>query len=295
MARKPTIPRIEEVAEEPVATAEAAATVLGRGEGIQVDDSNTGDDRDIGDPEPIPEGFDAGFEATPGTIPDKSTDLLGRLTEALESLAHKQAPTGDPQQAEMMQGFTAAMTVLAGAIERMTEGQLQGAQIVADATKKAQRPSNDFYPAISVFNLRGDKDFPKPPLKCEMFIPWPAEHESLTREEVELLNLLIPGEYRIKRNDNTVVKVTCRVITKLDSDEPNRLMINHDTAFNNDYHRMMPPLENYLRQMLKQNPRTRALADSVLTMEEEQALIAARKFNDGREAKKGEPVISIGQ
>ncbi len=188
---------------------------------------------------------------------------------------------------------------LTAAFERMAAAQLEGATRVANATDRAraaERPSNITTPMISCFNLRGDKDFPKPPLKCRMFLPWEAEHESLTREEVELLNLLEPGEYAVRRNDGTKVKITVRANYKLDSDAPSEMLVHHDTAFNNDYHRLMPA--DWMRQMVKQSPKTRRQADLVLTMDEEEALIAAGQLNTGHPAplRDGKPaVVSVGE
>lgn len=280
MARRP-------VAEPPLEpTEEELAIAVSQSAGVRVDPSNTGDDRDIGD--------QGAAVAPPG-----SDDMLGRLTIALEALASNQNKGGrdNDSGSEMNTQIAAAMVMLAKAMERMTEGQMDGSRLIADATKRAQRPNNEFPPSISAFNLRGDKDFPKPPLKCQMFLPWPCEPDSpeLTREEIELLNILEPGEYIVKRNDNTKIKMTVRIETKLDSDDPSRLIVNHDTAFNNDYHRLMPPMDQWLRGMLNSKPRLRARVAAVLTMDEEAALILAGKLNDGSVPEKGKFVVSRGE
>ena len=200
-------------------------------------------------------------------------DMLARLTAAMEVIAGQSNRTDSQDR---------AFDRLAAAFDRMAGAQLEGADRVARATRIANRPSNEVPPGISVFNLRGDKDFPKPTLKCRFLLPWEVEKDgsSCTREEVELLNLLIPGEYAIRRNDDTRVKLTVRATYKLDSDVIDTILVNHDTAFNNDYHALMPPMSNFLRQMLKQNPKTKAAADHVLSMEEEEALILVGKLND---------------
>lgn len=224
-----------------------------------------------------------GQEASGGV----SSGIQDRLAAALEALAAKKDNSGN-------EAIALAITALAGAIERMSDGQIRGANIIAEANKKSQRPFNEVPPKISVFNLRGEKDFPKPKLKCKMFLPWEAEEDSLDREEIELLNLLQQGEYVVTRNDRTKVKMHVTIKTKLDSDDPSILMINHDTAFNNDYHRMLPPLTDILREMLKQNPRTKALANQVVTMDEEAAFILAGQLNDGTVPENGR-VISVGE
>lgn len=215
-------------------------------------------------------------------------DMLGRLTQAMEVIANQQAGGNNNSAIEK------AMDRMAAAFERMAAAQLEGADRVARATRIASRPSNEAYPAISKYNLRGDKDFPKPAFKYMILAPYPVEHESCTREEVELLNLLVPGEYMIKRNDDTKVKLTVRATYKLDTDDMDKVLINHDTAFNNDYHRLMPPFSNWLRQMLKQKPITRIAADRILTMDEEADMILAGQLNDGTTPENGQ-LVSVGE
>lgn len=254
-----------------------------------VDPDDFGDVMSSNDPRNFDDegaGFDPGAAGEGAAVP---TDLTTRLTEALEALAARQGTAQGPDPITL-----GILSTLTAAVDRLSQGQLQGAQIIAQATRKASRPSNEAPPKISVLNPRGDKDFPKPPLKCMMLLPWEAEWESLDREEIELLNLLEPGDYVVVRNDRTKIKMMVRCEFKLDSDVPSKLIMNHDTAFNNDYHRMMPPLIDMLRGMLKQNPKTRAKAEMVLTMDEELALIEAGKLNDGSVPVSGQ-VVSVGE
>jgi hypothetical protein len=185
------------------------------------------------------------------------------------------------------QGNDELMTRLSAALERVGEAQIQGAQLIAAETRRAHRPSNELVHGRSVFNRRGillgDKeDGPrKMPLKCVMMIPYLAEWESCTREEVDLLNLLEAGEYRLSLIDKSRVKIGIKVDYKLDGRTPSRLLLNaisedgsQGTAFNKDNFRNMPPLTDMLRQLLRQHsPDVRAAAAAVMTDEEEEALI----------------------
>lgn len=203
-----------------------------------------------------------------------ATDME-RLTRAMESIAarNEQSPNSE---------LASAIALLAASLTGLQQSQLQGAQIIAAEQRRNTRPENQFPPSISVFNPRGDKDFPRPPLKCEMFLPWPVwtDQESLTREELELLNLISHSfEVSIMRNDRTKIKMTVKVTTKMDSDEPSKILITHETAFNNDYHRQMP--FDWIRQLVTNYAPTKAAAQAVLTMDEELALILAGKLNDG--------------
>ena len=227
-----------------------------------------------------PEGTVVGPDLAP-------PDVMTRLTTALESLNKRSDEAGTSGQVAQ------AIVMMAAAIEKLNAGQMQAAQLQADMHRRVTRPENNFPPLISAFNLRGDKDFPRPELKCPMFIPWPVEAEANTREETELLNLLEPGEFMVTRGDRSKVKITVTIIRKLDSDAPSQLAVNHETAFNNDNHKQMP--HDWIRQLAMANPKTRQAAANVVTMEEEQALILAGKLNDGTYPAQGQRLVSVGE
>lgn len=221
------------------------------------------------------------------------SEFEARMAKAMESITARMASGQSDGTSEFL---ALAMMQLSEGLKGLREATLKSAQMQADMQRRVHRPENQFTPNISVFNLRGDKDFPRPQLKCEMLLPWPVskDTESLTREEIELLNLLQPGEWMILRTDRTRLKLTVRGQYKLDSTtELSRLSINHDTGFNNDNHRQMP--HDWIRQLAMANPKTRRAAVDVLTMDEEEALILADKFNDGRTAAEGERVVSVGE
>jgi glutamine synthetase type III len=60
------------------------------------------------------------------------------------------------------------------------------------------------------------------------------------------------------------------------SGKPNLITMTNETAFNNDNYKTAPPLVDRLRQILKQHSKAvNAEAAAVLSMDEEEALIAA--------------------
>lgn len=200
-----------------------------------------------------------------------TADLLQRLTGALELLAQRQATSPDATTADMMIKLT-------GALERLAEANVAGSKMIADETRRAHRPSNEIVPMRSVFNRRGQtlSGYTKPVLRCPMFMPWQLDNDSLTREEVQLLNLLEAGEFPIKRSDASIVRLQIQIAMNVDNVTPTTVIMNHETAFNNDSHGQMPSLENILRQVLRQSsPAARAAAAAVLSDEEEEAMIAA--------------------
>lgn len=204
-------------------------------------------------------------------------EVLARLATAMEALAKNQQGQSTPNQ-QMVD----MMATLSSAMSRVADSQMQGAQLMASETRRAHRPSNEVTHGISVFNRRGNllNDYKKPLLKCPMLLPWLAEWESLTREEVELLNLLQTGTYALSRIDKTRVKVNVLVEYGVDEVTPSRLIMNHDTAFNNDNFKLMPPLVDLLRNILAQHDvETAKRAAVVISDEEEEALIAVGELS----------------
>lgn len=173
------------------------------------------------------------------------------------------------------------MIMLAAALQQIAAGQVDSQRVATKALESAQRqvqPDNRFAPLISTLNPQGDLQFPKPKLKCRMDIPWEAEDDSCTYEEVELLNLLEAGDFVIKRNDNSKVGVTVRVIMNYDG-KPSRLFMNSETAFTEESHWRMPTLVSILRQILGSRPNTKALAARVLTMDERFEKVASGELS----------------
>lgn len=197
--------------------------------------------------------------------------VMERMTAAIEALAK-----GGGTESK-------AIEVLTQALQRMTDAQISTGLAQVEEQRRAFRPSNQLFPNVSVFNRRGDllgEEYQKPPLKCMMMIPWLVEQSSCTREEVELLNLLEAGSYTIKRADRS--KITMEVVIDYKSDRvtPSLLTIRHESAFNNDNFKMMPPLADMLRDMLKQHDRSIAMqAAAILSDEEEEALIEAGELS----------------
>lgn len=223
-----------------------------------------------------------GDEAPSASGEGGSPSQLDKLTELMASIAASMAVLVQRSDEKS----EALVRTLAPAMERMAEATLQGAKMQADETRRAHRPSNEVVPLISVYNRRGvtltladGTTYVKPKLKCRMSIPWPLDDDQVNREEVELLNLLEPGEYRIKRNDGTRILMTVQISYGIDQVTPSVLLMNHETAFNNDHKSLMPPLADTLRQMLRQHKPTIArLGAAIMTDEEEEALIEAKEL-----------------
>lgn len=206
--------------------------------------------------------------------------VLDKIGTALSVLSSRSDSGGGGRTDELMIRLTETMA-------RLSEANIEGSKLIAAETRRAHRPSNEIAPGISVFNRRGTnlpanaEGVRKPPLKCIVLAPWLVEWESCTREEVELLNLLQAGEYQLKRTDGSKIRVTVQMDYRVDGKTPSRMVINHDTAFNNDNFRLVPAFAEMIRQLLKQHEDQdiRKFAASVLSDEEEEALIEAGELS----------------
>lgn len=65
------------------------------------------------------------------------------------------------------------------------------AKYEAEAHHRLTKRENETHPGVSAYNPLGDVAHPRPDLKCRMFwIGYQLEKDSLTREEIDLLNLI---------------------------------------------------------------------------------------------------------
>ena len=74
------------------------------------------------------------------------------------------------------------------------------AEALAQAFKTANTRENPQAPMVSVFNPRGERDHPRPALRCKTFQnSIPVDHDTLTWEEIEALNALPPGDFKVAK------------------------------------------------------------------------------------------------
>jgi hypothetical protein len=184
----------------------------------------------------------------------------------------KAVTTIDPTIAAILEGF-------GGIAQELKQSRIEAPDLQAKAMKKAMRPSNGSAPWISVFNLRGEKDYPLPPLKCEIRAPHsihPAYH-GLDREEVELFNRLEPGEYHVDLIDGTTAKVYVKGLHNKLTDKLERLDFDTAPRWTNENKNLFPGMRVMLRQMLGES------ASDILTMKQE-----AQAIKDGLPVSVGE-------
>lgn len=139
--------------------------------------------------------------------------------------------------------------------ELVQAGRMSGeeiAQIAGAAASKAKRPENDPPPYKSVYSTpAGERDAPKPMLKCRMYFgSSPIERQTCTPAELEALNRVTPGIYRIAKMDGSHMNVEVR--GQLNSNHQlDRLWIllpEGDPEKN-----LYPPLESFAAQCVDRN------------------------------------------
>lgn len=86
------------------------------------------------------------------------------------------------------------------------------AEIAANAAAKAKMPENKRAPMESVYNPLGERDHPKPRLKFHVYlgsapVGSPKESAVLTRDEIDAINTLRPGHFRVEKLDGSSVVV----------------------------------------------------------------------------------------
>lgn len=75
------------------------------------------------------------------------------------------------------------------------------------------KPENTSAPMAGVFNPRGERDFPKPPLQCQMFwVGFDLKVEQHTPEEVDLLNKLGPLTCMVTKADGSRIPFTVTAV-----------------------------------------------------------------------------------
>lgn len=130
------------------------------------------------------------------------------------------------------------------------------ARIHAQAMKKALRPENEIAPGISAFNPKGERDHARPkPTHIYMMARYPicdpGNYDTTTWSELELLNQLKAGAYKVTKADGTDVEVLVK--TEYDSaGRPYRTTLFADGKgiADDEQKHNWPPLMQILTQMI---------------------------------------------
>src|SRR3990167_4975823 len=118
--------------------------------------------------------------------------------------AAQAAPVSDPSMATVLTQAMALMQQLAA--DKSGDAQKQDATLaLIEKLITKTHPENIEHPGISVYSYpEGDHARPKPDLKCKMYwIGYELRTDTLTPQEIDLLNRVQPGEFRVTKADGT--------------------------------------------------------------------------------------------
>ena len=126
------------------------------------------------------------------------------------------------------------------------------AEIHARALKKQMSPQNDTCPQISPFNPLGDRNHPRPRLKCAFFLgPYPLEPETLSVKELTLMNKLEPGQYEVTKADGQMVIFIVIPRYHMDGRTLDKITIGFPCA-DSEQRQNYPPFGQMLREVVDQ-------------------------------------------
>jgi hypothetical protein len=94
------------------------------------------------------------------------------------------------------------------------------------AFTKASQKENTQAPMVSVFNPYGDNVKPRPALRCKTLMNGIAlDKDTLTWEEIEALNVLPAGEFRVAKSNGQKIAFKVRYVRGMDEDTLERVEI----------------------------------------------------------------------
>jgi hypothetical protein len=137
--------------------------------------------------------------------------------------------------------------------------QLEGMLKLLEDREQARPHENLFSPPmISHFNPLGDRDHPKPDLKTDIrWVGYRMTKETLRRDEIELVNKLEPGEFRVTKSDGRTIPFTVTA-KKDDNGKLERMNIHFPCKSNEDRSNHLS-MESYLREVLGESASTESL------------------------------------
>jgi hypothetical protein len=149
-----------------------------------------------------------------------------------------------------------ALSILALA-EAIKAGQTNGVSEKLDTmaaflmAQEQARPHENVFnpPMVSHYNPLGERDFPRPDLKCDVsWTGFKLNKECLTRDEIELLNRLEPGDYTVRKGDGAQIQF---VVTEKvgNAGKRERLSIFYPCKSSEDRSNHLS-MANYMRQVL---------------------------------------------
>jgi len=151
--------------------------------------------------------------------------------------------------------MASAFAMIAQALQSIKSGENGAAERLASIERflmnqESVRPHENLFapPMISNYNPLGERDNPRPDLRCKViWVGYELTKDGLNRTEIDLLNRVKPGAYRVQKADGRIIQFT--VSEKLnDAGEAEKLIIHFPTK--GDERNNHRPMSEYLQMCL---------------------------------------------
>lgn len=195
------------------------------------------------------------------------TDVPMAPSAKLVSAAPVAAPVSAPAPQTDVMALAQALALALNQNNQQQTDALQ--QILQTQLRLAQNPggrhsnSDQENPRISAFNPKGEREFPRPGLKCHMYLgqyddegkidaAYPIMEDSCTLEEQELCNQLDQGEATVERNDGKTGKAIIQA-RRDGAGRLNRIIVALPYGWlSKEFQAQLPSLKRMLKEIVSQ-------------------------------------------
>jgi len=152
-------------------------------------------------------------DQTPDESPVKTFGKRKNALKAPPRAPRAQRPVPAAPETMSREELIAAMQLLVQGMKNNQEADLEvAATIHAQAMKKALRPENEISPMVSAYNPKGETKYPRPkPTQIYMMARYPicdpGNYDTTTWSEIELLNQVKAGAYKVTKSDGMDVEI----------------------------------------------------------------------------------------
>ena len=161
-------------------------------------------------------------------------------------------PGGDP--------MAHALVMIAEALKTIKAGDAGAAQRLAGIEsfllrQEETRPHENLFnpPMISALNPLGERDHPRPDLQCRMiWVGYELSKETLSRQEIELLNRLQPGDYWVTKADQK--RIRFNVAEKITDGGQREMLTVHFPCKGKENSQNHASLVAYVQEVLGERP-----------------------------------------
>lgn len=197
---------------------------------------------------------------------DHEADVSVEAPDPVE-FARSAPVAAPPDMATALAMIAEALTALKhGGGDSATAQRLDGIERFLLAQEQTRPHENLFNPPLrSALNPLGERDHPRPDFKCRMiWVGYELKKEGQTLEEIELLNRMQPGEYRVTKADGRTIPF--RVASKLKDSGALDMLTFHFPCKGSEDRQNHAPMVSYLREALGEQVSVASLLQQVAAL-----------------------------